>query len=75
MQNINKKCAKCNLDKTFDNFYKSGKYYHSYCKECSKQVANDYNKNLPDYNERQKKYHSTDEYKKYQKEYQSNYKS
>ena len=29
-----KVCKKCNKKKSLDNFYKSGQYYKSYCKNC-----------------------------------------
>lgn len=29
-----KACTRCNEEKSFDSFYRNGKYYHSYCKKC-----------------------------------------
>lgn len=37
-----KKCKKCNIGKDMDNFYKSGKYYMSNCKDCVKENRKEY---------------------------------
>ena len=39
-----KVCKDCGQEKSLDNFYKSGKYYKSYCKICSTKKANKWNK-------------------------------
>ena len=35
-KNKTKKCRKCEIIKSFDDFYKSGTSIHSWCKECEK---------------------------------------
>jgi thiol-disulfide isomerase/thioredoxin len=67
-----KKCSKCGIEKTVEEFYKkkgSSDGLRSWCKDCDKE----YNKS-DKYKEYKKKYNKTSEkYKKYQKEYNKEY--
>jgi len=41
---MKKVCSNCNIEKSLDDFYKKGKYYRVYCKDCHNEKSNDANK-------------------------------
>ena len=45
---MTKICPKCKLEKLLDQFYKRGKYYHSYCKKCHKTNTRNWQNRNPE---------------------------
>lgn len=67
-----KVCIKCKLELPINNFYKSGKYYHSYCKNCASLYGKE-TRHTPKFKERRFKYRHTPEQIQHKKEYNKKY--
>jgi len=70
-----KNCSKCQVLKSFDNFYIQNNNYSSWCKECTREKTNEYRKNnLEKVKQRKKNYYENNKEKILQKnqEYKDN---